>query len=123
FKMTSTASWLFRATSVSSMRSTKVPPVCRAYSQLKRAVRAPPICKKPVGLGAKRTRVFIVDLATITIDAAQTLNPTARQVKLKAPKCVSRAHSRIELGQHRMECFQPRDRYAMVSRQAQRCRE
>src|SRR5438874_1390088 len=57
--MTSTASCKLRATSVSSIRSTNVPPVCRAYSQLNRAVRAPPMCKNPVGLGAKRTRTFI----------------------------------------------------------------
>src|ERR1700761_2620440 len=36
------------------MRRRKVPPVCRAYSQLNRAVRAPPICSMPVGEGAKR---------------------------------------------------------------------
>ena len=36
----------------------KSPPVCRAYNQLKSAVRALPIWKKPVGLGAKRTRTF-----------------------------------------------------------------
>jgi hypothetical protein len=32
-----------------------VPPWWRAKSQLKSAVRAPPICRKPVGEGAKRT--------------------------------------------------------------------
>src|SRR5690606_19047811 len=36
------------------MRSSMVPPVLRANTQLKRAVRAPPICRKPVGEGAKR---------------------------------------------------------------------
>ena len=45
-----------RARSVSSMRSTKVPPLWRASSQLKSAVRAPPTCRNPVGDGAKRTR-------------------------------------------------------------------
>ena len=35
------------------------PPVWRAKSQLKRAVRVPPMCK-PVGLGAKRTRTGVV---------------------------------------------------------------
>jgi len=33
-----------------------VPPVCRAKSQLKSAVRAPPTWRYPVGDGAKRTR-------------------------------------------------------------------
>src|ERR1700722_5608082 len=38
------------------MRRMKTPPAWRAKSQLKRAVRAPPTCRKPVGEGAKRTR-------------------------------------------------------------------
>lgn len=36
--------------------NTILPPVLQAYNQLKRAVRAPPTCKFPVGEGAKRTR-------------------------------------------------------------------
>ena len=43
-----------RARSVSSMRSRTVPPWRRAYSQLNNAVRAPPMCRYPVGEGAKR---------------------------------------------------------------------
>ena len=43
-----------RASSVSSMRSTNVPPVWRASAQLNSAVRAPPTWKKPVGDGANR---------------------------------------------------------------------
>src|SRR5207247_11157212 len=58
-RITSTASCVLRAASVSSMRKMNVPPVWRAYSQLNSAVRAPPMCKKPVGLGANRTRTFI----------------------------------------------------------------
>jgi hypothetical protein len=34
-----------------------VPLLARAWSQANRAVRAPPTCKKPVGLGAKRVRM------------------------------------------------------------------
>src|SRR3954471_23922282 len=49
---------LFRSLSVSSMRKMKTPPVWRAYSQLNNAVRALPMWKKPVGLGAKRTRTL-----------------------------------------------------------------
>ena len=43
-----------RSRSVSSMRSSIVPPLWRAKSQLNKAVRAPPMCRKPVGDGAKR---------------------------------------------------------------------
>ena len=43
-----------RASSVSSMRSTNVPPTRLASAQLYSAVRAPPTWKKPVGDGAKR---------------------------------------------------------------------
>src|SRR5436853_3153141 len=57
------ASSVERARSVSSMRSRNLPPRPRAYSQLNRAVRAPPICRKPVGEGAKRvTTVSVMSL-------------------------------------------------------------
>ena len=45
-----------RASSVSSMRSTNVPPRRWASAQLYSAVRAPPTWKKPVGDGANRRR-------------------------------------------------------------------
>src|ERR1700704_4109044 len=45
-----------RLRSVSSMRSTKVPPVCRAKAQSYSAVRMLPTCRSPLGEGAKRTR-------------------------------------------------------------------
>ena len=48
---------VLRATSVSSSRSTNVPPVWRANRKLNRAVRAVPMCSGPVGLGAIRTRM------------------------------------------------------------------
>src|ERR1051326_4211814 len=54
--MAAMASSVFRLVSVSSMRSTNFPSWCRANSQLNSAVRAPPMCRKPVGEGAKRTR-------------------------------------------------------------------
>src|ERR1700722_14633163 len=41
------------------MRSTKSPPRRRDPSQQYSAVRAPPICRKPVGLGAKRVRTVM----------------------------------------------------------------
>ena len=45
-----------RCWSVSSMRRTYLPPCRRAKSQLNSAVRTPPMCRKPVGLGANRVR-------------------------------------------------------------------
>src|SRR5580704_10777140 len=45
-----------RLWSVSSIRSTKVPPVCRANAQSYSAVRMLPTCRSPLGEGAKRTR-------------------------------------------------------------------
>src|SRR5438067_4000474 len=55
-----TASGVDRTRSVSSMRSRNLPPWCRANSQLKSAVRAPPMCRNPVGEGAKRTTTLIL---------------------------------------------------------------
>jgi hypothetical protein len=43
-----------RALSVSSILRRNLPPWWRAKSQLKRAVRAPPMWRNPVGEGAKR---------------------------------------------------------------------
>ena len=48
-----------RSRSVSSTRSRKSPPVWRLYRKLNSAVRAPPICNWPVGLGAKRVRTLV----------------------------------------------------------------
>src|SRR5205823_2379024 len=45
-----------RLVSVFSIRSRNSPPSWRANSQLKSAVWTLPMCRKPVGLGAKRTR-------------------------------------------------------------------
>src|SRR5881397_3110067 len=52
-------SCVLRDWSVSSMRSTNTPFCLRAQSQLKSAVRAPPMCRYPVGEGAKRTRTVM----------------------------------------------------------------
>ena len=49
-----------RSRSVSSMRRRKAPPLFLANSQLKTAVRAVPMCRVPVGLGARRTRTDTV---------------------------------------------------------------
>src|ERR1700744_6303323 len=45
------------------MRTMNLPPVRLAYSQLKRAVRAFPTCKRPVGEGAKRTRTVPLSIS------------------------------------------------------------
>src|SRR5689334_6454181 len=55
----STASATSRLVSVFSIRSRHSPPCWRAKSQLKRNVRTPPMWRKPVGLGAMRTRTDI----------------------------------------------------------------
>src|SRR5271154_3303001 len=68
--MESTEAWVLRSTSVSSIRSTIAPPLCRAYSQLKMKVRALPMCRKPVGEGAKRTRVMKSQDTGATADMA-----------------------------------------------------
>src|SRR5260370_27486963 len=49
-----------RSTSVSSTRRMNVPCDPRASSQLNRAVRAFPTWRRPVGLGAKRTRMAVL---------------------------------------------------------------
>ena len=49
-------SGLERSRSVSSMRRRNCPPCRRANSQLNTAVRAVPMWRVPVGLGARRTR-------------------------------------------------------------------
>src|SRR5262249_32252903 len=54
-----TTSSELRCSSVSSIRRTNVPPLRRAWSQLKIAVRAPPTWRNPVGEGAKRTQTLI----------------------------------------------------------------
>src|ERR1041384_1828045 len=48
-----------RSRSVSSIRRMNVPPLPRANSQLKSAVRALPTWRWPVGLGAKRRRITL----------------------------------------------------------------
>src|SRR5438132_11230054 len=52
------ASSTLRWASVWSIRSRNFPPSLRANSQLNRAVRTPPMCRYPVGLGAKRVRAM-----------------------------------------------------------------
>src|ERR671913_505639 len=65
----STDSSVERSRSVSSIRSTNVPPFLRAKSQLKSAVRTPPTCSLPVGLDAS---------SHLVADAAFALEPEDR---------------------------------------------
>jgi hypothetical protein len=52
-----------RLVSVFSIRNRHSPSCPRAKSQLKRKVRTPPMWRKPVGLGAMRTRTDIPSLS------------------------------------------------------------
>src|SRR5919201_4227114 len=64
------------------MRRTNTPFFFRAHSQLKSAVRAPPMCRYPVGEGAKRTR---------TIGAGEIAEVIVRRhAAARAPARVSR---------------------------------
>ena len=66
-------SGVLRATSVSSMRRTKTPFVFLAQSQLKSAVRTPPMCRYPVGEGAKRTRTVFMGRSMYSGSAAMSV--------------------------------------------------
>jgi len=59
-KIAAIASSVERARSVSSMRRRNLPSRPRAYSQLNSAVRPPPMCRKPVGEGAKRATISVM---------------------------------------------------------------
>src|SRR3989338_4608209 len=50
-----------RSLSVSSILKINFPPLCRAKSQLKRAVLTPPTCRYPVGLGANLTLISFIN--------------------------------------------------------------
>src|ERR1700757_4289863 len=62
--MPSVHSGRFLAASVSSIRSTNVPPLCSAKAQLNRTDRALPTWNMPVGDGAKRTLIADPELFT-----------------------------------------------------------
>src|SRR5439155_3421868 len=92
--MWSTASATSRLVSVFSIRRRNSPPACRANSQLKSAVRTLPMWRRPVGLGAMRTRTdiaghcnergFAADCGigqSIAARKEQPLNPTAVYVQ------------------------------------------
>src|SRR6476469_3417517 len=60
--MPSANSSVERSRSVSSRRSSSRPPRCRANIQFRSAVRMLPACRRPVGLGAKRTVTLMLEL-------------------------------------------------------------
>src|SRR2546421_612374 len=62
-KIPCTHSGRLRAASVSSIRSTIVPPDCRPNTQLNSTERALPTWNIPVGEGAKRTRMAELTMA------------------------------------------------------------
>src|SRR6516165_6102216 len=72
-----TASGVDRERSVSSMRSKNLPPWWRAKSQLNSAVRALPICRNPVGEGAKRT-TGVIAMALTQVGQAMVLEHFAQ---------------------------------------------
>ncbi len=75
-----------RSRSVSSTRRMNLPPWRRAYSQQNSAVRTPPMCSRPVGLGAKRVTT-VIGGAHVTKSAAAPPcgGPTARLQGLRGP--------------------------------------
>src|ERR671911_1207091 len=74
-----------RATSVSSIRNTNVPPKCRANAQLNNVVRMRPTCGLPVGEGEKRTR---------TSDGARSPSTSSSAVPTRSVTGITRASSR-----------------------------
>ena len=70
--------------SVSSMRSMNEPPFLRAYSQLKSAVCAPPMCSDPVGLGANLTLGLSVIVYSSRFLFALRMRRRALKISLKA---------------------------------------
>ncbi len=90
-----TAASVERSRSVSSMRSTNWPPRWRASSQQYSAVRAPPICRKPVGLGAKRVRTVMrcSFAGGETVDFSRSC-PRGRRTRGQAPPDRRPGHQR-----------------------------
>src|SRR5882757_95347 len=93
------ASGVERSRSVSSMRSTKTPAWRRAYNQQNSAVRNPPMCRKPVGLGAKRVRT-IMDVS-LEKQRAQSLADPPHGAQTEQP----RPAERVCLGAGAMSYF------------------
>src|ERR1035438_8131766 len=90
---------VLRSTSVSSMRRIMAPPLRGAYNELKMNVRALPMCKKPVGEGAKRT--LSMGNASITRcgkglgDVCARPSPPLPAVSLSLPPGEDRAGHRL----------------------------
>lgn len=81
--MESVYSCLDRSLSVSSMRNLNSPPKWRARSQQKMAVRPPPICKCPVGLGAKRVMTFFMSLSVLRVSGSRPAKARGRVPRIR----------------------------------------
>ena len=124
-----TASSVERSTSVSSMRRMNVPPCARAKSQLYRAVRTPPTCRYPVGLGAKRTRTPPAGGAVMDVSGSVNVRDLTRGVRDAAsqasgvlcPNAAARSsRSRASHQRSAVSCQQSRSRRGR--RHVARCR-
>src|SRR5580693_4942662 len=96
-RMTRTASSVERSRSVSSTRRMNLPLMRRAYSQQNSAVRAPPTCSRPVGLGAKRVTTVIGGAhVTKSAVALPCGGSTARLQRLRGPRVCLAAEPPID---------------------------
>src|SRR5438128_552609 len=90
-----------RAWSVSSSRRMNVPPMWRANSRLKSAVRAVPMCNGPVGLGAIRTRIGAGEVTSAIVGAAR---PPALSARDPPEEALVVAHETIVVRRDREGC-------------------
>ena len=83
------------------MRRIASPPWCLAKSQLKRAVRAPPRWRRPVGLGAKRVRTLpVAAIASASFQQADRLGgyplAAAREAEAFARRAADANEGRLD---------------------------
>src|SRR5215472_11017924 len=91
------------------MRSTYWPPCLRANSQLNSAERTPPMCRKPVGDGAKRSRTLMSRNLVARLGAlvgaqrhlARGEDHAFRQAELHLPRLQVRDHDHAPPDEHR----------------------
>ena len=88
---------MLRATSVSSMRSTSVPPKWRAKAQLNKAVRTFPMWSEPVGDGANRSRTWLGSRSPSTSGLRQSRDTTLF-VRVPRPSMVTETSSPGSIG-------------------------
>src|SRR5690242_389488 len=122
-RITCTASGVDRSRSVSSTRRMNFPAERRAYSQLKSAVRTPPICNRPVGLGANRVITFMelgVDMARMVAAIHGRIQHSSvrlrRRLPVEEPAFVRREDPRQEDPPDRRRATELHEGCAAVSR-------